>query len=497
MAKTQQSQVPVEKLAELDARSLLDEIVSTGIRPRDEAGRERATDLVQTLVQQLLEPGRIVKKGVTQTINARIAAIDEVLSKQLDQILHHADYQKLEASWRGLYKLVNKTETGEAMKIRVLNVSKKDMLRDFQAAAEFTESALWKAVYESEFGTYGGDPFGCMVGDYEFGKGSQDVELLRQMSQVAAASHAPFISAAGAEMFGMDSFTQMPNPRDVAKIFDKGNPENTKWLSLRDTEDARFLSLVLPHTLRRLPYGRDTNQVDAFNYEEDVSEAHEHYLWGNAAFEYAQVLTGAFARNHWCVAIRGPEGGGLIEDLPIHTFKSKEGGVAAKIPTETLISDTREKELSDLGFIGLLNCKNTDYAAFFGANSIQRPKKYDSKEATANAKLSSQIPYLMATSRIAHYLKSMCRDKIGSFMSRADCESFLNNWITQYVVADDTASPEVKARYPLREARIEVVDDKARPGCYKAVALLRPHFQLEELNVSLRLVADLPPPAQK
>jgi len=495
MAKAQ-AQMPVEKLAELDGQSLLDEIISTGIKPRDDASRERAADLVQTLVQQLLEPGQVVKKGVTQTINARIAAIDQLLSTQLDRILHHPDLQRLEASWRGLHKVVNKTETGEAMKIRVLNVSKRDMLRDFQSAAEFTESSLWKAIYESEFGTYGGDPFGCLVGDYEFGKGAQDVELLRQMSQVAAASHAPFISAAGAEMFGMESFTQMPNPRDLAKVFDKGNPENTKWLSLRDSEDARFLSLVLPHTLRRLPYGRD-NSVDAFDYEEDVTSEHNDYLWGNAAYEYAQVLTGAFARNHWCVAIRGPEGGGLIEDLPIHTFRTKEGSIGAKIPTETLISDTREKEISDMGFIGLLNCKNTDYAAFFGANSIQRPKKYDNKDATANAKLSSQIPYLMATSRIAHYLKAMCRDKLGSFMSRTDCEAFLSNWITQYVVADDTASPEVKARYPLREARIEVIDDKARPGCYKAVAYLRPHFQLEELNVSLRLVADLPQPAQK
>ncbi len=254
--------------------------------------------------------------------------------------------------------------------------------------------------------------------------------------------------------------------------------------------------MVLPHVLRRLPYGRKTKEVDAFDYEEDVSGAHDDYLWGNAAYEYAQTLTAAFAKHHWCVAIRGPEGGGLVEDLPIHVFKSKEGDIASKMPTETLISDTREKELSDLGFIGLLNCKNTDYAAFFGGNSIQRPKKYDKAEATANAKLSSQIPYLMATSRIAHYLKAICRDKIGSFMSRSDCENFLNRWITQYVTIDDNASQETKAKYPLREAHVEVVDDKARPGCYKAVAHLRPHFQLEELNISLRLVAELPQAAK-
>jgi type VI secretion system protein ImpC len=335
------------------------------------------------------------------------------------------------------------------------------------------------------------------VGDYEFSKSPQDVELLGHMSQVAAASHAPFITASAPQMFGMDSFTEMPNPRDVAKIFDKNNPENTKWLSFRDSEDSRFVGMVLPHVLRRLPYGKATNEVEAFDYEEDVTGAHEHYLWGSAAFEFAQNMTAAFAKHHWCVAIRGPEGGGMVEDLPIHVFKSKEGEVTSKIPTETLISDTREKELSDLGFIGLLNCKNTDYAAFFGGNSAQRPKKYDTKEATANAKLSSQIPYLMATSRIAHYLKVMCRDKIGSFMSRGNCEDFLNRWIKQYVILDDNASQETKAQYPLREARIDVIDDKARPGCYKAVAYLRPHFQLEELNVSLRLVADLPEPAQR
>jgi type VI secretion system protein ImpC len=297
-------------------------------------------------------------------------------------------------------------------------------------------------------------------------------------------------------MFGLESLTEMPNPRDVAKIFDKTNPENTKWLSLRDSEDSRFIAMVVPHVLRRLPYGKKTKEVDAFNYEEDVSGAHEDYLWGNAAYEYANNLTKAFAKHHWCVAIRGPEGGGKIEDLPIHVFKSKEGDNVAKIPTEVLISDTRENELSELGFIGLLNCRNTDYAAFFGANSIQRPKKYDRPDATANAKLSSQIPYLMSTSRIAHYLKAICRDKIGSFMSRGQCEDFLNRWIMQYVTIDDNAGQETKASHPLREARVTVEDDKARPGCYRAVAHLRPHFQLDKIDISLRLVAELPQAAK-
>jgi type VI secretion system protein ImpC len=297
-------------------------------------------------------------------------------------------------------------------------------------------------------------------------------------------------------MFGLDSFTQLPDPRDIAKIFDKTNPENTKWLSFRDSDDSRFCTMVLPHVLRRVPYGAETEPVEDFNYEEDVSGEHDDYLWGNAAYEYAGRITDAFAKNHWCVAIRGPEGGGMVEDLPIHVFKSREGDVGAKTPTEVLIPDDREKELSDLGFIGLLHCQNTDYAAFFGGNSVQRPKKYDTAEATANAKLSSQTPYLFATSRIAHYLMSIARDKIGSFMSRSECETHLNNWIGNYVLAQDDATQAAKAQRPLREARIDVVDDKSRPGCYSAVAYLKPHFQMDELGISLRLVADLPPPAQ-
>jgi len=498
MANAQASEaVGVEQLGELEGNELLTQIIDTGIRARDDAGRERGQDLVRNLVEQITDPTFIVEKGVGETINARIALIDEMLSRQMDEIMHHPEFQKLEGSWRGLNRLVTNSETGEHLKIRVLNASKKDLLRDFESASEFTESALWKAVYEYEFGVYGGDPFACLIGDYEFGKGPQDISLLQHMSQVAAAAHAPFISAASPQMLGMDSFTQLPAPRDLAKIFDKNNPENTKWLSFRESEDSRFVALVLPHVLGRLPYGKETAESETFDYEEDVSDVHEGYLWTNAAYDYGVRLSDAFAKYHWCVAIRGPEGGGLVEDLPIHTFKTREGDVGAKCPTEVLIPDTREKELSDLGFIGLLNCKNTDYAAFFGGNSVQKPKKYDTKEATANARLSSQIPYLMATSRIAHYLKAICRDKIGSFMSRQNCEDFLNRWITQYVLNMDEASQEAKAERPLREARIDVTEDKARPGCYKAVAFLRPHFQLDELGVSLRLVADLPEPAQK
>lgn len=488
---TATQQIPTQELNTLDSGELLDQIIETGIKPRSDSARERAKALVSNLVGELVKPDMVVSEGVLETVNTRISAIDELLSAQLNAVMHAEEFRALEGSWRGVNRLVMNSETGEQLKIRVLNTSKKDLLRDFKSASEFTESALWKAVYEYEFGLYGGDAFGTMIGDFEFGKGPQDMELLNHMAEVAAASHAPLISAASPTMFNMDSFTQMPDPRDLTKIFDKSNPENIKWISFRESEDSRFVGLVLPHVLGRLPYGKETEPVEAFDFEE-TAEEHDDYLWSNAAYDYACRLTSAFAKHHWCVAIRGPEGGGRVEDLPIHTFKTREGDVGSKCPTEVLIPDTREKELSDLGFIGLLNCKNTDYAAFFGGSSTQRPKKYDTDQATANARLSAQLPYLMATSRIAHYLKAICRDKIGSFMSREECENFLNRWLTQYVLNMDEASQTAKAERPLREARVDVVDDKARPGCYKAVAYLRPHFQLEELGISLRLVAELP-----
>lgn len=484
---------PLSEVLELDGQGILGEMLESGIKPRDESAAEYGQGLIKTLVEQLLDPSLVRAKNVTATINQRIAAIDAIVSRQLNAVMHHPEFQKLEATWRGLNHLVMNAETGETMKIRCINLNKKEMLRDFQSASEFTESALWKAIYENEFGQYGGDPFGALVGDYEFGKGPQDIELLEHMSHVAAAAHAPFISATSHEMFGLESFTDLPNPRDLAKVFDKSNPENTKWLSFRDSEDARFVCLTMPHVLGRLPYGAATVPVEDFDFEEDVDgEDHDKYLWTNAAYSFAGRLTDAFAKHHWCVAIRGPEGGGLVEGLPVHTFKTREGDVGAKCPTEVLIPDTREKELSDMGFIPLIHCKNTDYAAFFGANSVQRPKKYQDDAATANADLSRKIQYLMATSRIAHYLKAICRDKVGSFASRGQVETFLNKWITQYVLDQDNASQEMKAKYPLRAAQVQVTEDPAAPGHYKAVAHLKPHFQLEELNVSLRLVADLP-----
>jgi type VI secretion system protein ImpC len=391
---------------------------------------------------------------------------------------------------------VFESETGTQLKIRVLNVSKKDLLKDLERAVEFDQSALFKKVYEEEFGTFGGAPISCMIGDYEFSNHPQDMALLEKISGVAASAHAPFISAASPQLFGWDSFTDLAEVRDLAKIFER--TEYAKWRSFRESEDSRFVGLTLPHTLMRLPYGAETVPTETFNFSEDVDgKDHKKYLWGNAAYSFGTRLTEAFAKFAWCTAIRGVEGGGLVQGLPTHTFETDEGDVALKCPTEIAITDRREKEFSDLGFIPLVHCKGTDYAAFFGAQSCNKAKKYDTDFANANARLSAQLQYLFATSRFAHYLKAMMRDKIGSFMSRKNTEDFLNRWIGNYVLLDDDAGQEMKARYPLREARVDVTEIPGKPGHYRAVAFLRPHFQLEELTTSLRLVADLPPPAQK
>ena len=492
-AQAQQPQAGAVELSEFEA------LLQKEFRPKTTEAREAVTEAVRTLAAQALEATQLVSEDAVRTIEAIIAEIDRKLTEQINLIMHHEDFRRLEGTWRGLYHLVSNTETDENLKIRVFNISKKELartLRRYKGTA-WDQSPIFKKIYEAEYGTPGGEPYGCLIGDYYFNHTPPDVDLLSSMAQVAAAAHAPFISAASHEMFGLESFTEMPNPRDLAKVFDKSNPENTKWLSFRDSEDSRFVCLTVPHVLGRLPYGQATVPVDDFDFEEDVDgEDHDKYLWTSAAYSFAGRLVDAFSKHHWCVAIRGPEGGGLVEGLPIHTFKTREGDVGAKCPTEVLIPDTREKELSDMGFIPLIHCKNTDYAAFFGANSVQRPKKYQEDEATANADLSRKIQYLMATSRIAHYLKAICRDKVGSFASRSQVENFLNKWIKNYVLDQDNASQELKAKYPLRAAQIVVTEDKASPGSYRAVAHLKPHFQLEELNVSLRLVADLPASAK-
>ena len=442
-----------------------------------------------------MEGTMTVSKDTEAMINSRIAQIDKLISAQLNEVMHQPDFQKLEGSWRGLNYLVMKSETGERMKIRVMNASKKDILKDMEKASEFDQSALFKKVYEEEYGMFGGASYGALIGDYEFSAHPQDMALLGKISEVAAAAHAPFISAAAPQLFNWDSFEELGGPRDLTKIF--SGADYAKWRSFRDTEDSRYVSLALPHILMRLPYGQANVPVEAFNYEEEVDgRDSSKYLWGNAAYALGTRLTDAVAKFSWCAAIRGVEGGGLVEGLPTHTFKTDEGDVALKCPTEIAITDRREKEFADLGFVPLVHCKGTDYAAFFSTQTANKPKVYDSDAANANAKLSSQLQYLLATSRFAHYLKSIMRDKVGSFMTRQNAEDFLNKWISNYVLLDDNASQEMKSKYPLREARIDVTEIPGKPGAYRAVSFLKPHFQLDELSVSLRLVAELPPPAQ-
>ena len=474
---------------------LLDQIVDQAKLARDSSTRQRSKDLVRQFIAQVLEGEMTIAPDTEAMINARIAQIDHLVSLQLNEVLHAPEFQKLEGTWRGLKYLLDRSETSDKLKIRILNVSKKELLRDLQRAPEFDQSAIFKKVYEEEYGVFGGEPFASLIGDYEFTKHPQDIELLEKMSNVAAASHAPFLTAASPELLNLESYTQLGQPRDLAKIFD--TTEYVKWKSFRQSEDSRYVGLCLPRILMRLPYGRDTNPVEGFNYEESVDGTdHSKYLWGNAAYALGTRLTNAFAMYGWCAAIRGVEGGGLVEGLPAHTFRTDEGDVALKCPTEIAITDRREKELADLGFIPLVHCKGTDYAAFFSVNSAQKPKLYDKDAANANARLSTQLPYILAVSRFAHYLKSMMRDKLGSFMSRSQCETFLNNWIKNYTISDDDAPAVIKAKNPLREARVDVVEVPGKPGAYRAVAFLRPHYQLDELSVSLRLVADLPPPAK-
>jgi len=482
--------------AEQQGVGLLDQIVEQGRLGKDPATRERGKNLVKEFVAQVLDGSMTVSKDAEAMITARIAQIDHLLSIQLNEVLHHPDFQKLEASWRGLKYMLSQSETSEMLKIKILNCNQKELQRDLQRAPEFDQSALFKKVYEEEFGVFGGAPFGALLGDYEFTKSPEDIELLEKISNVASSAHAPFLTAASPELFNMESFTNLDAPRDIAKIFD--TTEYAKWKSFRQSEDSRYVALCLPHILMRLPYGKDNVQVDGFNYEESVDGTdHSKYLWGNAAWALGSRLTQSFAMYSWCASIRGVEGGGLVEGLPAHTFRTDEGDIALKCPTEIAISDRREKELADQGFAPLVHCKGTDYAAFFSVQSAQKPKLYDKEAANANARLSAQLPYILAVSRFAHYLKAMMRDKIGSFMSRVECERFLNQWITNYVTPDDSASASVKASHPLRDASVEVSEVPGKPGVYRAVAFLKPHFQLDELTVSLRLVAELPPSARK
>jgi type VI secretion system protein ImpC len=473
-------------------QSLLDKILEEGRLAPTHEERDSAKQWVEALVEQVLNREMVVSNDTEAMLNARIAAIDQALTDQLNEIMHSEKFQKLEATWRGLKYFVYQTETSTMLKIKVLNISKSDLLKDLRNASEFDQSAIFKMVHDEGYGVLGGDPYATLIGDYEFGRHPDDLEVLEKMSNLAAAAHAPFIAGASTKMFNWESYTDLCGPRDLANIFD--SPAYIRWKSFRESDDSRYVGLVLPHVLLRLPYGKETAPVEAFDFEEDVTgKDHSKYLWGNAAFALATRITDAFSRHEWCAAIRGVKGGGLVEGLPSHTFTTDDGDITMKCPTEIPIPDRRENEFSKLGFIPLCHYTQTDSAAFIGTNSTQKPAVFLSDDANANANLSAGLQYIFAVSRFAHYLKAMMRDYLGSFMSREQCEVFLNEWISHYVLLDDMASQDQKAKFPLRDARIEVTEVAGKPGAYSAIAYLRPHFQLEALSVSLRLVAKLPP----
>jgi type VI secretion system protein ImpC len=474
----------------------LSTLLEEAFEPRTDQAQQAVERAVRPLAEQALCHAHLVGQDVTKSIGAMITTLDRLLSDQINLIMHHEKFRQLESTWRGLYFLVSRTETSPVLKPRVLDVSKRELSRDLERAVEFDQSAIFQKVYEEEYGTFGGRAFGLLIGDYAFGREADDLYLLELISHVAAAAHAPYIAAAKPTLFGLESFADLSQPRDLAQVFTR--VEYAKWRLFRDSEDSKYVGLVLPRILLRLPYG-DSNPVDAFNFCEQV-ESHDDWLWGNPAYALGSCITTAFAKYHWCAAIRGVEGGGLVEGLPVGTFPiaslSDEGGSALKCPTELGISDRQEKELADLGFIPLLHAKGTDYAIFFSMQTCCQPKQYDLEAANANARSSTQLQYVLTTSRFAHYLKSIIRDHLGTLTTRAECEQLLNRWIQQYVSASDIAVAEHKARFPLREARVDVTEMPGKPGIYRAVVFLRPHFQLDELSISMRLVVELPAAAK-
>ena len=488
--KQPQGQAAGEAMELGDFESLLQK----EFKPKTDRAQEAITTAVKTLAEQALAETTLISDDAVKSIESIIAAIDAKLTEQVNTILHNEAFQQLEGTWRGLHYLVNNTETDETLKIRVMNISKKDVaktIKKFKGTA-WDQSPLFKKLYEDEYGTPGGEPYGALMGDYFFDHGAPDVEMLSGMAQIAAAAHAPFIAGASPTVMNMDSWKELGNPRDLTKIFQ--SPEYAPWRSLRESEDSRYVGLALPRFLSRLPYGAKTEPVDEFDFEEDTgSGEHEKYTWSNAAYTMATNITRAYKTFGWCSRIRGAESGGMVEGLPCHTFPTDDGGVDMKCPTEIAITDRREAELAKNGFMPLSHWKNTDYAVFVGAQSLQKPAEYDDPDATANANLAARLPYLFSTCRFAHYLKCIVRDKIGSFKERADMERYLNNWIMNYVVGDpEIASEDEKARHPLAEAEVTVAEVEGNPGYYAAKFYLRPHYQLEGLSASLRLVSKLP-----
>ena len=463
-------------------------------KPKTDRARSEVENAVLTLAQQALRETTVISDDVVGTIKAIIAEIDRKLTDQVNLILHHERFQQVESAWRGLSYLVSNTETDEMLKIRVMNVSKKDLaktLKKYKGAA-WDQSPIFKKLYEQEYGQLGGEPYGCLVGDYHFDHTPGDVEMLGQMAQVAAAAHAPFLAGASPSLMGMDSWQELANPRDLTKIF--AAPDYAAWRSLRESDDAKYLGLAMPRFLARLPYGAKTSPVDEFNFEEETEGGdHSKYGWANSAYAMAVNVNRSFKQYGWCSSIRGVESGGAVDGLPVHTFPSDDGGVDMKCPTEIAISDRREAELANCGLMPLIHRKNTDVAAFIGAQSLQKPTEYTDPDATANARISARLPYLFACCRFAHYLKCMVRDKVGSFKERADMERYLSDWIQEFVLSNpSTVSDDMKARKPLAAAEVVVEEIEGNPGFYSAKFHLRPHYQLEGVNVSLRLVSKLP-----
>ena len=469
-------------------------LLNKEFKPKSDRAKAEVENAVQTLAEYVLKDASIVSDDALNSIQAIIAQIDKKITEQVNLVLHHDDFQKLEGSWRGLHYMVNNTETDETLKIKVMNISKKELaktLKKFKGTS-WDQSPLFKKLYEEEFGQFGGEPFGCLTGDYHFDHSPQDVELLAQIAQISAASHAPFITGVAPSTLGMDSWSELANPRDLTKIF--STPDYAAWRSLRESEDARYIGMAMPRFLSRLPYGSKTDPVDEFDFEEDTEAANSsNYTWSNAAYAMATNINRSFKLYGWCSRIRGIESGGAVENLPVHSFPTDDGGVDMKCPTEIAISDRREAELAKAGFMPLIHKKNSDFAAFIGAQSLQKPAEYDDPDATANANLAARLPYLFATCRFAHYLKCIVRDKIGSFKEKDDMQTWLNNWILNYVDGSPAHSSETtKAQKPLAAAEVIVEEIEGNPGYYSSKFFLRPHYQLEGLTVSLRLVSKLP-----
>jgi type VI secretion system protein ImpC len=493
MAKENEQQQRAEAEAVAIEPSEFEALLQKEFKPKSDHAKEAIDSAVRTLAEQALSETALISDDAVASVEAIIAEIDRKLSEQINLIMHHEDFKSLEGSWRGLHHLVNNTETDETLKIRVLNLPKKDLaktLKKYKGTA-WDQSPLFKKLYEEEYGSPGGEPYGCLVGDYYFDNSPPDVEILSGMAQIAAAAHAPFISAAAPTLMNMDSWQELSNPRDLTKIFQTA--DYAPWRSLRESDDSRYIALTMPRFLGRLPYGAKTNPCEEFDFEEDTAAGdHSKYLWTNSAYAMATNINRSFKEFGWCARIRGVESGGIVDGLPCHTFPTDDGGVDMKCPTEIGITDRREAELAKNGLMPLSHWKNEDYACFIGAQSLQKPTEYDDPDATANAKLAARLPYLFSTCRFAHFLKCIVRDKVGSFKERDDMANWLNKWITQYVTTDPNASEEVKAQYPLAAAEVVVDEIEGDPGYYSAKFFLRPHYQLEGLSVSLRLVSKLP-----